>query len=169
MRNFKCRVHKLELRPWICCCYFTKFPSLSSLWMTFQFSWHYWLINNFIKQVSFHFVQLWIKLSRLIIYSDILCIRFTWFQDILYNIMLDVSSNEFCKAISVGIQGILRIKKWNLSYRFEYWYWLVSYQSSYQKLSCHCWPSNRRQEACNVIKYLTGECILTAHFLQPTL
>ena len=88
---------------------------------------------------------------------------------ILYNIMLDVSWNEFRKAISVGIQGILRIKKWNLSYRFEYWYWLVSYQSSYQKLSCHCWPSNRRQEACNVIKCLTGECILTAHFLQPTL
>ena len=94
----------------------------------------------------------------------------TWYlKYILYNIILDVSSNEFCKAISVGIQGILRIKKWNLSYRFEYWYWLVSYQSSYQKLSCHCWPSNRRQEACNVIKCLTGECILTAHFLQPTL
>ena len=168
MKNFECRVHKLELRPWICCCYFTKFPSLSSLWMTFQFSWHYWLINNFIKQVSFSFCPIMnqvIKIHNLQRHF----VHTIYSRYILYNIMLDVSLNEFCKAISVGIQGILRIKKWNLSYRFEYWYWLVSYQSSYQKPSCHCWPSNRRQEACNVIKYLTGECILTAHFLQPTL
>ena len=55
VRNFTFRVHKLELRPWVCCFYFTEFPSLSSLWMTFQFLWHYWFINNFIKQVSFSF------------------------------------------------------------------------------------------------------------------